>query len=81
MPQIIYTYRLHIKLAFFTLTALKLKRASCLYDCFSTFINPVELPLFFMSGHPKHGAICTMAHMWKAYCLKEVAEKEVKSRA
>lgn len=26
-------------------------------------------------------AVCTMAHMWKAYCSEEVAEKEVKSRA
>lgn len=26
-------------------------------------------------------AVCTMSHMWKAYCLEEVAEKEVRSRA
>lgn len=26
-------------------------------------------------------AACTSAHMWKAYCLEEVAEKEVSSRA
>lgn len=30
-----------------------------------------------------HGKLndCTIAHMWKAYCLEEVAEKEVRSRA
>lgn len=41
----------------------------------------IQWSCLFWMAIQRNGAVCTMAHMWKAHCLKEVAEKEVKCRA